>query len=176
MEETWKAVVGFEGVYEVSSLGRIRVLERVVVRYLTRRAKILTGKRSWHGYHRVGLCDDRRSYTTQIHRIVAVAFIPNPKGKPFINHKDGNKLNNSVENLEWVTASENCKHAFQSGLSKGNFKTWPNNMKARLNPRLVRRIRAMVASGVSINAEANKMGCDWKTISNIITRRTWKHV
>lgn len=71
-----------------------------------------------HGYEKVDLYSNSQRITKRVHRLVAEAFIPNPDSKPDINHKDGNKLNNSVSNLEWVTKSENMLHAYQAGLNK----------------------------------------------------------
>lgn len=73
---------------------------------------------SSHGYFNVRLMIDGKSKMLYIHRLLAIAFISNPENKPCVNHKDGNKLNNSISNLEWATYSENNKHAFDNGLKK----------------------------------------------------------
>lgn len=100
MKEIWKPIRGYVGKYEVSSLGRVRSLLRGI--YLTPD----TAK----GYHRVTLfCNGKRDRRA-VHLLVANAFIPNPLGKPYINHIDENKTNNSVDNLEWCTAKENCNY------------------------------------------------------------------
>lgn len=83
-----------------------------------RRNMILTPKRNHDGYLRIHLWSNNKAVFVSIHRLVAKAFIPNPENKPFVNHKDGNKQNNRVENLEWCTQSENIRHAFETGLSK----------------------------------------------------------
>ena len=69
-----------------------------------------------HGYQAVELCVDNHRYTVGVHRLVALAFIPNPDNKPEVNHKDRNRSNNNVDNLEWVTASENVAHAYRNGV------------------------------------------------------------
>ena len=72
------------------------------------------------GYGRITLCYEGRRDLVFVHRLVAEAFLVNPAGKPFVNHKDGNKLNNHVENLEWCTCQENIQHAWDTGLNKSN--------------------------------------------------------
>ena len=103
--EIWKPVPGYEEYYEVSNLGRVIRLkdEKIIQGYLNE-------------YRRIYLHTDNEEKDLAIHRIVAMAFIPNPENKPFVNHIDGNKLNNRADNLEWVTASENMKHAYRIGL------------------------------------------------------------
>lgn len=92
--------------------------------YSLRRNKRLTPKNNWDGYLRVQLWDHQKCRYVSIHRLVAMAFIPNPENKPFINHKNGIKTDNRVENLEWCTQKENIKHALDNGLSKKCPKNW----------------------------------------------------
>lgn len=113
MEEIWKPVVGFEGLYEVSNLGNVKSIERNgTVKGGKYMSKILDN----YGYYMCKLRNKKIVKIPKIHRLVAQAFIPNPENKPQVNHKDGNKLNNCVDNLEWVTPRENILHAVENGL------------------------------------------------------------
>lgn len=115
MTEIWKQVKGFP-LYEVSNLGRVKS------KHHSKRhpnGGLIIGCKTSSGYLKVFLSDGKGNQKQQsVHRLVAQAFIPNPSGKLTINHKDGNKTNNSVDNLEWSTYSENIRHAFDSGLNK----------------------------------------------------------
>jgi len=112
--EIWKDIIGFEGLYQVSQKGNIKSLNYAGgLNSQNLKPGIGTTK-----YYLVSLVKDKKGNTKKVHRLVGIAFIPNPDNKPFINHIDGNKLNNHVSNLEWCTQSENCKHAFNTGLNK----------------------------------------------------------
>lgn len=122
MEEIWKDIAGYEGLYQVSNMGRVKSLERTRNMNLPSHKKpapvherILAFGKSL-GYHRVVLAKGGINRGFRVHKLVALAFIPNPDNRPQINHKDGDKHNNSVENLEWVTPKENIKHAIENGL------------------------------------------------------------
>lgn len=120
--EIWKDVIGFEGIYEVSSMGSIKSKERKVpygnIGILIIYEKILKPKLTKDGYFSVNLRKPKISKHCRIHRIVAEAFCTNLENKPLINHINGNKLDNRAENLEWCTPSENIKHSFNIGTSK----------------------------------------------------------
>lgn len=114
--EIWKDILGYEGYYQISSYGRIKSVERKVVKKMfgnTRivKSKICTVLYSKQGYCRVRLSKEGKNIKYLIHRLVALAFIPNPENKPQVNHKDGNKSKNHKNNLEWATRSENMQHA-----------------------------------------------------------------
>lgn len=133
-EEVWKPVVGFEGLYEVSNLGRVRSLTRVVYTSYFRNGQTHYGKilreakNDYTGYSSVMLRKDGKSTRRSIHRLVATAFLPNPQNLPSINHKDENKRNNQVSNLEWCTVSYNC--GYGSARERG-VDSWANSKKWR---------------------------------------------
>lgn len=108
MQEIWKDIKEYEGLYQVSNLGKVKSLKR---------NKIITPKLI-HSYFSVILYNKKNYKNFRIHRLVAQAFIPNPNNYPQVNHIDGNKLNNSVNNLEWCTQSHNMKEAYRIGLEK----------------------------------------------------------
>lgn len=109
MTEVWKAIEGTSGMFEVSNTGRVRSLLRPNM-------TMLKMQYDSKGYQRVRVTLNRRKITFKVHREVARAFIPNPYNKPQVNHIDGNKDNNAVDNLEWVTNKENIRHAIDTGL------------------------------------------------------------
>ena len=107
-QEIWKPVVGYEGLYEVSNLGRVKSVERYVPRHVRGRIKEVHSGSG--GYPCVTLCKNRKSRVTPLHRIIALAFIPNPDNKPFIDHIDTDVTNYSLSNLRWVTPKENANN------------------------------------------------------------------
>lgn len=125
MEEMWSDIKGYEGLYQVSNLGRVKSLKREISftsknqykeidsKYIVPE-KILNPIMHKNGYYVVNLSKKIKS----VHRLVADAFIPNPLNKTQVNHRDGDKGNNIVSNLEWATPSENTKHAYEKRLTK----------------------------------------------------------
>jgi hypothetical protein len=107
--EEWRAIVGTKGFIEVSNEGRVRSLLRGT-------PMVLKTQVDNNGYHRIRVTIERVKMSYKVHREVAKAFIDNPGNLPQVNHKDGDKNNNSVSNLEWVTNKENAHHAIQNGL------------------------------------------------------------
>lgn len=108
--EIWKPIKSYQGRYEVSSLGNVRSLNF----NKTGVSKILKPISNTRGYTSVCLCLNNEKSIFRINRLVAEAFIPNPENKPQVNHKDENKTNNKVENLEWSTPKENANHGTRS--------------------------------------------------------------
>jgi len=112
MKEIWKDVAGYEGLYQVSNLGKVKSLNY----NHTGKPKIMSFKHGTTDYLFVSLSKHKRVKNKYIHVMVAEAFVPNKNGLPCVNHIDGDKTNNRVENLEWVTYSQNTRHAIKIGL------------------------------------------------------------
>lgn len=156
---------GFEGIYEVSNLGYVR---RVSTR------KILKPQPNSNGYLRAFLYNGNKQIRRTIHRMVADAFVPNPKHLPDINHKDGNKLNNRADNLEWCSVLENNAHAKANGLYKPNFGS--KHGMAFLNEKDVLGMRKMAAEGKDYVFIASVYSVHPSTARRAIIKQTWKHL
>lgn len=119
--ERWRDIKDFPN-YQVSNLGRIKSKERITnvkiknVKQIKRKEKILKPLKITKGYLGIRLYNSLNAKTLKIHRLVANYFIPNPKNLPQVNHIDGDKTNNKVDNLEWCTQIENMKHSYKIGL------------------------------------------------------------
>ena len=114
MIEEWRPVVGYEGLYEVSNTGQVRSLDRYIKNghssYRLHKGKVISLLKGEYGYIQVNLYYNGKNYKKYVHRLVAQAFIPNPDNLPQINHKDEDKTNNRVDNLEWCTAKYNINY------------------------------------------------------------------
>lgn len=136
MIELWKDIKDAEGIYQVSNLGRIKILYRELptphggIYYQQEKIKAI---HKVAGYMQVALSINKKHTCFKVHRLVAIAFIPNHENKNFINHKDGNKTNNHFDNLEWCTSSENQQHAYNTGLKVPHTGSKHQNSKICLN-------------------------------------------
>lgn len=168
--ENWKDVLGYEGSYMVSDLGRIKSLPRYkvrTVRYL--KQNVLKG-----GYCYVEFCLNGVRKKHLVHRIEAIAFIDNPENKPQVNHKNGVKTDNNLGNLEWNTRSENQQHAIDTGLRvipKGE-----KNHSSKLTEEQVVDIRDKIANNYSTGWLARMYEISPSTICDIKARRSWRHL
>lgn len=124
MEEVWKDVKDYKGIYQVSNTGKVR---RLKGSYRTKENRVLVNKTKNNGYKFVCLSTKGLYKYYHVHRLVAEAFIDNPENKKYVNHIDCNKSNNNVENLEWVTAKENSEHARKNTIFNCNNKTGIEN-------------------------------------------------
>lgn len=138
--EKWKDVLGYEGLYKVSDLGRIKSIERYRKNHSKTQIvaeKIKSTRVKNSGYLVTDLYKDNKQKTVMMHRVVATAFLPNEGNKETVNHIDGNKLNNKLENLEWSSFSEQNKHFYQQGLkSEKNIKKAIKAMNKKASKRV----------------------------------------
>lgn len=171
-KEIWHWVVGYEGLYMVSSLGNVMgVPKKTTYGHMLVQKETPTGS----GYYSVCLCKDGIKKHHSVHRLVAQAFIPNLGNKPEVNHKDGNRSNNRVDNLEWTTRSENETHAFRV-LGKQPNKPWagkPRLFARKLTSEQVKAIRKDSRTAREIGREYN---VSKTTINNIKKRKIYTEV
>lgn len=171
-----KEVKGYEGLYWVHAAGY------VVTQNWRNSGKeaILRPAVDKKGYKRVGLMREGKLNTHKIHRLVAMAFVPNPENKPQVNHKNGDKQDNHFENLEWVTGSENMKHAISLGLVKmpafNAGLPGEKNGNALLCTESVVQIRAKFKEGKSRRDLAQEYGVKPSCIKDVVLRKSWKHL
>ena len=170
MSERWEPVVNYEEWYEVSDLSVIR---RVKAASGTHVGRILVPGYNGRGYHKVTLCNDGEQHAFTVHRIVTEAFLGiRPEGTE-VNHKDGNKINNRLENLEYVTRSENALHAHRTGLS--NAVNGEKVGSSKLTEENVHEIRRLLVNETQ-TAIALKFNVSNVTISDVARGVTWMHV
>lgn len=176
MEEIWKDIKDYVGLYQVSNLGRVKSLKRRVKKWNGYRMigeKILKSKLDKNGYCLITLCKNNIDKTFKMHRLVAQSFIPNPQNKPEINHKNNQKQKNYVKNLEWVTSKENKQHSIKNGwfhTAKGE-----NNGHAKLTEKQVLEIRNLYPKLNQLQL-AKKYDVGGTTIHDIVHKIHWKHI
>jgi hypothetical protein len=174
--EIWKDVVGYEGIYEISNLGRVKSLERSEwcgrnnsIR--VRKEKFLTCGINRRGYRTAHLCKNGKINGHMVHRIVALAFIPNPNNLPHINHIDGNSSNNHIENLEWCDPKHNVNHAYENELTTTSDKTTLIHIETGESFHFRSKMKASEFLGKSPNYLSHHMGngksvlCGYEVIS-----------
>ena len=134
MEEQWKDIKGYEGLYEVSNLGNVRSLDRTVKRgqgYTIKEGRVLTPfYEKKKGYYQVVLAKDGKAKTYRVHRLVAIAFLENPYNYTDVNHKDEVKTNNNVDNLEWCTRKYNNNYGTKPERTRKSMMGNTNGRKA----------------------------------------------
>jgi len=164
-QEEWRPVVGYEGYYSVSSLGRVR---RDRAGKGARVGHILSATiNSGNGYLRVGLVVNGRQLTLLVHRLVAEAFIGLRPSSMTVNHIDGNKTNNLPANLEYLSLSDNTRHQWENGHAT------EHGSSPKLTEDKVREIRALVASGLSRSVVGSRFGISRQSVNDIVWRKTW---
>ena len=168
-KEIWKKIKGYGGKYEISSLGRIKSLwwgkERILV----------LNKNTTKIYLDLQLCFNGEQKQFTVHRLVAMSFLPKQKGKNYVNHKNGDKKDNRVENLEWCTNGENQKHAYSTKLrvsQKGE-----EHGQAKLSKKDVLEIRNIYKNGnISQRPLAKMFNVSQMLVSLIVRKLSWKHI
>ena len=173
--EEWKVILEADSCYLISNFGRIKSLSREIkIRYKHKgftKEKILCFGKDKSGYNRIPLISNGKRITFKVHRLVAKAFVPNPNNKPFVNHINGIKTDNRVENLEWCTASENTKHAYNNGLIKVSKSE--NHINAKLTGSQVLEIRA-IGGNLKQREIAEIYGITQVNVSNILNNIYYK--
>lgn len=179
----WKVIPNTDNLYYASDDGQIKsaprmrklVTKRGEEKAYLRNGKILKQTINSHGYPCVTIkYSDGSQKVIMTHRLVALTFIPNPENKPQINHIDGDKTNNSVSNLEWCTASENLKHAFNTGLNKGGSPWLGKSGRLHPNSRPVQaydKSNNLIAEYESISLAAKAMGISDSHICSCLNGR-----
>jgi hypothetical protein len=170
MKNYWRNIKGFSG-YLVSNTGLVKSLPG---RYKKSKKPYLLKPWVCAGYRIVQLGDRYEKNVIKVHRLVAMAFIPNPSKKKEVNHKDGNKLNNHVSNLEWCTRAENAAHAGVMGLMKRP--SGVKNPAAKLSEKKVIAIIKLLKKGHLQKEIAAKYSVVAGTISHIANKTTWSHI
>lgn len=176
MEEIWKDIEGYEGYYQVSSFGRVRSVDRHDSRGYFRKGRLMATKDANTGYKVISLSKNAISKHYQIHRLVAIAFIPNPNNFPIINHKDENPKNNYANNLEWCDYKYNANygkmtHKFRSSLVLGE-----KHPRHKLTKHDVKEIRERYVRGsrtLGCAALAKEYGVYPTTINHIVNNKIW---
>lgn len=177
--EIWKDVIGYESEYAISNTGRLLSKGRKVSSNMDgfdfMKTVVEKIKRPClqDGYLRIGLSKNKNTICRLIHTLVAIHFVPNPYNKEQVNHEDGNKLNNNDWNLKWATQLENIKHAYDTGLMRP--RSGIDSHCSKLTNEEVLSIRQKYNS-ISLCKLAKMFNVSKPTISNIVNRKTWKHI
>lgn len=178
--EEWRPVVGWEGLYEVSNLGRVRSLDREYIPKDRTTSSPLQGrmlityKFHAYGYLGVGLSRDGKPRRRYVHTLVLEAFVgPRPPGM-YCNHIDADPTNNRVSNLEWCTQKQNMQHASRLGRTKNP--AGEDHARAKVTAEQVLTIRRMAQEGESQRELASLFGLSRRAVRLIINRETWKHL
>lgn len=174
MDEIWKPIKGYEGLYEVSNLGRVKRLPyKTVGRTIGRRKEfirhsnggVLKGTICKNGYWRVTLTKNAKNRYYHIHRLVATAFIPNPNNFPFINHRDQIRTNNLVDNLEWCTCKYN--NSYGDAIERARV---TRNAKNDYPVKMLSKTGEYIKTFPSIRDAAKEFGVAWETIRRAIRK------
>lgn len=176
MKEIWKQINGYEGMYEVSNFGKVRTIQRTILRKTKLgnlrpfiiKSKIKTANFSKNGYMTIALVKENKTYTTYLHRIIADAFVTGKTSdNNVVNHINGNKTDNRVENLEWVSSSENNLHALDNFLK---------STRKGVTSEFINEVVKHKSIGLSNSNIAKLMNSTKSIIQGITSGRTYKRL
>jgi hypothetical protein len=176
-KEIWKDIVGYESIYQVSNTGKVKSLARKVKNvngYSLIKGIILKNRVNKKGYASIDLSFKNNKKCCVVHRLVATAFIPNSDNKPQVNHINGIKSDNRLENLEWTSPKENVKHAFDNGLRKKMI--GENNPYSKLKNSQVIEIKKLIKDNIKITDIAKMFSVSICAISDIKSKKNWNHL
>lgn len=177
MKEIWKPVRGYEGLYEVSNYGKVKALRKISGTCYRNEKELSLKRLSIDGYIRIALTKNRITKETRLHQIVAEHFVKNPSNKETVNHKDGNKLNNRADNLEYANRHEQLQHAYDLGLKKPMQGTI--NTQSKLTEEDVRYIRenyVWQSTKFGTVALSKKFGVSNRVIGLVIRGLSYKNI
>ena len=178
MEEVWKDVPGYEGLYKVSNTGKVMSLQTVGLFGKNNNGRLMTLRTDKFGYKFVFMSKDGKKKRGSVHRLVALAFIPNPDNLPQVNHKDEVRDNNNADNLEWCTVTYNNNYGNRR-LKASNSISGERNGRAILTEEKVLEIRRTYIPGDKEFCKrrlAEKYGVTYETITRIVCGTLWKNL
>lgn len=174
----WKEIQGYEGRYLINEKGEVKSVAREIDNgngFRKTNDLILKYVDNGFGYWRVCLSIDNKKKYTLIHKLLAIYFITNPFYLPVVNHKDGNKKNNALDNLEWCTSSQNNQHGYDTGLIKAP--KGEESVRSKLTEKQVLEIKELLKKGYLKQTEIAKIYNIHKNTINAIKQKTiWKHL
>jgi len=183
-DEIWKGIPGYEDYYIISNLGRVKSLERICYYNVNKtnirnsrlkKERILTTSIDAFGYQSVNISLNAKNKILKIAKLIAIAFIPNPENHPIINHINGVKSDNRIENLEWCTHKHNVNHAIETGLLV--FKLGSDNANSKFSHNDILKIKKDFKENPNIIVKdyASELGVSRVTIWRILSKKTYKN-
>lgn len=174
MQESWKPIPRYENIYEVSSHGNVRGVDRTVFhtdgRTRKLKGRVLKPRENLSGYYQVNLCKEGKCKQHSVHRLVAISFARNPLNLKEVNHIDGDSKNNHMDNLEWCTRADNMKHAKKLNLIDYQ------NLNSKISDDLAEKIRETYSNTDLTQKEiGEKFGLDQSQVSRIVNNKRWKN-